>query len=180
MPRFSERKLQWADVIGRFEARQYLDHLRNALGIIGLVKDEGAKLWEGDSNQRKNWERYCADLLSFLNTLGQRRDLRQQDLGTAMREFIQEFEHSTARMYQMLYGVVAAPDSDKEVREIVDWFYLAYVASTYALVSAWTDDKQETASLRTIVDVATGEVREEGTRTEKRVPKRYRKSTKRL
>ena len=83
-------------------------------------------------------------------------------------------------MYQMLYESVADPDSDEGVREIMDWFNLAYIASTYALASAWIDDKQENASLRTILNLTTGEVREEGTRIEMQVPRKYRKSTKRL
>ena len=180
MPRFSERQLQWRNIVGRFEAYPYSHHLHNALGIVGRLKDEGARYWDEDSQQFKNWQRYCTDVWSFLNNLGQRRDLRQQGLETAMREFIQEFEHSIGRMYQMLYGSVPDPDSDDGVREIMDWFNLAYIASTYALVSAWIDDKQENASLRTILNLTTGEVREEGTRIEMQVPRKYRKSTKRL
>ena len=97
-----------------------------------------------------------------------------------MREFIQVFEHSTGRMYQMLYGRVAQADGDKGLPNVMDWFNLTYLASTYTLVSAWIDDKQENISLTTIVDLTTGDVRQEGTRTKMRVPKKYQNSTKRL
>ena len=97
-----------------------------------------------------------------------------------MREFIQEFEHSTERMKQMLYGAVVDPDNDEDVRQIRDLFNLAYRLSTYALASARINDKHEDVSLRTIVDLTSGEVRQEGTRTKMRVPRKYQKSTRRV
>ena len=97
-----------------------------------------------------------------------------------MREFIQEFEHSTLRMHQMLYGPVSDPENDEGVKQIVILFNLVYLSSTYALLSAWIDDKQETNSLTTTVNLSTGEVRQEGTRSEMQVPRKYRRSTKRL
>ncbi len=97
-----------------------------------------------------------------------------------MREFIQEFEHSTGRMYQMLYGAVADPENDEGVREIMDWFNLVYLSSTYALVSAWINDKRENVSLRTIVNLTTGELSQEGTRTEMTVPRKYQRATKKF
>ena len=181
--RFSERQLQWTDIIGRFEAQPYLLHLRNALGTINLLEEEGARFWRRESERFKTWQSYCTKLRSFLNNLSQRRDLCQQGLETAMREFIQEFEHSTGRLYQMLYGPVAESGSDDGVKEITDWFNLVgvvYLASTYALVSAWIDDKQEPSSLSTTINLTTGEMKTEGTRIQMRVPTKYRKSTKRL
>ena len=180
MPRYSERQLQWRDILGRFEAYPCAHHLHNALDIVDRLKDEGAKYWDEDSQELKSWQRYCTAVWSFLNNLGQRRDLRQQSLETAMREFIQEFEHSIGRMCQMLYGAVADSDRDEGVREIVDLCNLAYIASTYALVSGWISDKQENASLSIIVNLNSGEVREKGTRTEMQVPRKYRRSTKLL
>ena len=97
-----------------------------------------------------------------------------------MREFVQEFEHSTERMYQMLYAVVADPDKDEDVKQMVDRFNLVNRSSAYALVSAWVDDKHENISMRIIIDRTTGRVREDGTRTEMQVPSKYRKSPKRF
>ena len=97
-----------------------------------------------------------------------------------MREFIQMFEHSTRRMHQMLYGAVTDPDRDEGFRIIMDMFNLVYLASTYALVSAWIDDKQDENSLRITINLTTGEEKWEGTFTEMRVPRRYRASTNRL
>ena len=183
MPRFSKRQLQWTDIIGRFEGSSYFHHLRNALGTINLLEEEGAKFWQRESKRFKTWQSYCTKLRSFLSNLHQRRDLCKQGLETAMREFIQEFEHSTGGLYEMLYGTVAEPGSDEGIKKITDWFSLvgvAYLASTYALVSAWNDDKQEPSSLSTIINLTTGEMKTEGTRTPMRVPKKYQKSTRRL
>ena len=96
-----------------------------------------------------------------------------------MREFIQEFEHSTHRMYQLLYQTLD-PDNDEAVREIMGLFNWAYRFSTYALVSAWIDDKQEDNSRRTSIDPTTGEVRQEGALTKRSVPREYKHTTKRL
>ena len=180
MPRYNERQLQWMDIIGRFEAQSHSDHFRNARGLIDRLKDEGARFFDRDSEQLHSWQRYCSVLLTFLNNLSRRRDLEKQSLETAMREFIQEFEHSTLRMYQMLYGAVAEPDNNEDVRQTMDWFNLAYHSSTYALVSAWLDDKHEDISLRTTIDLTSGEVRQEGTRTPMQVPRKYQRSTKRF
>ena len=180
MPRYKERRLQWTDIIGRFEAQSHSDHFRNARGLIDRLKDEGARFFDKDSEQLHSWQRYCSVLLTFLNNLSRRRDVEKQSLEIAMREFIQEFEHSTERMKQMLYGAVVDPDNDEDVRQIRDLFNLAYRLSTYALASARINDKHEDVSLRTIVDLTSGEVRQEGTRTKMRVPRKYQKSTRRV
>ena len=80
----------------------------------------------------------------------------------------------------MLYGRVVEADGGESLRSVMDWFNVTYLASTYALVSAWIDDKQENISLSIRVDLTTGNVRQEGTRTKMRVPKKYQSSTRRL
>ena len=180
MPRYEERPLQWTDVLGRFESRSHSDHLRNALGLVGRLKDEGARLFGKDSKQLRRWQGGCSELLIFLNTLGRRRDSEKQSLETAMREFIQEFEHSTERIQQMLYGAGMDSEKKEDVRQIMDLVNLAFRSSTYALVSAWIDDKHDDVSLVTTIDLTAGEVRQEGKRTPMRVPAKYKKSTKRL
>ena len=180
MPRYEEHPLQWTDVIGRFEGRSHSDHLRDALGLVGRLKDEGARLFDKDSKQLRRWQGGCSGLLTFLNTLGRRRDVEKQGLETVMREFIQEFEHSTERMEQMLYGAVVDPDNNESVRQIRDLINLSYRASTYALLSAWIDDKHDDISLVTTIDLTTGKVRQEGKRTPMQVPAKYKRSTKRF
>ena len=180
MARFADRPLQWSDVIGRFEAKSSAEHAHNALGLIGRLKDEGRQFWETDSKELDNWHRYCHVMWVFLNSLRKRRDVDEQSLKTAMREFVREFEHSTQRMYQMMYGQVTDPDNDDRVREMMTWFSLGFQTSVYALLSAWSEDKQETNTLTTTVDLTTGEMRQQGTRTEMQVPKRLKKFTKNL
>ena len=180
MARFADRPLQWSDVIGRFEAKSSAEHARNALGLIGRLTDEGRKFWDTDSKELAKWQLYCHVMWEFLNTLRKRRDVDKQSLETAMREFVREFEHSTLRMYQMVYGQVTDPDSDDRVREMMTWSSLVFQASVFALLSAWSEDKQETNTLTTTVDLTTGEVRQHGTRTKMRVPRRLKKFTKGL
>ena len=180
MARFADRRLQWIDIIGRFEANPSSHHIHDAFSFIGRLKDEGRSFWAKDPEQLLKWQEYCSVLWEFINNLSRRRDVEKQNLATTMREFIQEFEHSTGRMYQMLYGAVPNPDNDESLDRIFAWFDLVFRASTYALVSAWIPDKQESNSLRTTVNLTTGEVRQEGTRSEMKVPGKYRNSTKRL
>ena len=179
MPRFEERKLQWMYAFGRFEDNAYSDHARNARGFIQRLKGEGDRFLKRESEQLQRWNDGCTDLLDLLKDLPQRRDLKQEGLETAMREFIQEFEHSTHRMYQLLYQALD-PDDDEAVRKIMDLFNWAYRLSTYALVSAWIDDKQEDNSLRTIINLTTGEVKREGVLTKRPLPGKYKHAAKRL
>lgn len=178
MSRYRGRNLQWMDIVGRFEAKPSSTHLCNALGLLEMLSDKGKSFWDRDSEQFRKWHLYSFELRTFLKNLRQRREVEEQPLEIAMREFVQEFEHSTLRMHQMLYGAVADPESDERVKQMINWFNLIYLSSTYALLSAWIDDKQESNSLTTIVDLTTGEVRQEGDRTEMRVPRKYRRATK--
>lgn len=180
MPRYEERPIEWSDVIGRFEALPSSHHARNALGIIGRLGDEGANYWNSDSNELSNWNRYCTVLWTFINDLSERRDLKKQSLETAMREYIQEFEHSRARLIQLLYGTVDYTESNASILKIFELLHWAYLASTYALVSYWIEDKQEHVSLTTTINLTTGETRQEGKRIEMRVPRKYRRATKRI
>ena len=177
MPRFKDRKLQLMDIVDRFEAVPSSTHTHNALGIIGRLKDDGADFWGEDSKQLHRWKDYCMNLWVFLNRLGTRKDLQKQELATALREFIQEFEHSTAGMYEMLYGTSEDPDNNPKMREILEWFNLVYRLSTYSLISTWIDDKTEDVFTEISVNLATGERSEKTTRTPMQVPRKYRHRT---
>ena len=120
---------------------------------------------------------------NFINRLGTRRDIGQQNLPTAFREFIQEFEHSTERMCQVLHSRPGTSDSDPDVEKIHRWCDLVFRLATYALVSSWIDDKTEerVTNIRTTMNLTTGQTtKEEEHRTTKamHVPKRYRRATK--
>ena len=174
MPRFKERQLQLVDLIGRFEANPSSTHVRDALSAISRLKDDGAKFWNEDSQELRRWREYCDVLWTFLNsTLGQRRHLEKQDLATALREFIQEFEHSTGRMYQMLYS----RSNDLDIEHTLHWFDLVYRFSTYALISFWFDDKTEENSVKITINTTTWKTTQKWTRNEMQVPKQYRRAT---
>ncbi len=75
--------------------------------------------------------------------LGNRRFNQKQDLETALREFIGEFEHSTHGMFEMLYATSDNVDSDPCIRKMLSLFELVYRSSTYAILSYWLDEKHE-------------------------------------
>ncbi len=179
-PRFKERRPQSMDFVGRFEAKPSSIHTYNALAAIGRLKDDGANFWEEGSDQLSRWKGACTVLWTFLNTLGTRRDIEKQDLTVVLREFIQEFEHSTWRMYQMLYGVFDDPDDNTALKQILDWFDLLYRLSTYAVISSWIDDKTEQVSVHITANLTTGDRTEQWTRNEMRVPKNYRHASRDL
>ena len=165
MARYSKRQLRLSDTLGRFGDKPSSHHVYNALGLLYRLRDEGSNYWDRDSLQLANWQRYCNVLLAFINSLSERRDLNKQNLETVMREYIKEFEHSRARMNQMLYGVANNIESDEGVRQINELFHWAYLASTYALVSSWIDDMQEEVSVTITINLTTGEEKEEWNRT---------------
>ena len=180
MPRFKQRQLQWTDIIERFEAKSHSERARHARGMIERLRSEGDRFLEGKPDQLRRWCHYCTQLLHFLRDLDLRRDSEQQDLETAMREFIQEFEHSTNRMSQILYGALTDPDSNEAAQQIMTLFESLYRVSTYAVVSAWIADKHEETTYRIRVNLTTGDVKDDVTHIPMRIPKKYQKSTKRL
>ena len=82
----------------------------------------------------------------IVTDLGNRRFNQKQDLATALREFIAEFEHSTYGMFKMLYGTSDDADSDPNVRAMLTLFELVYRSSTYAILAYWLDEKHEEKS----------------------------------
>ena len=181
MPRFDERPLRWIDVIDRFESQSAGLRLRDARGVIERIKDEGTKFFGKNSEELDKWQKECSVLLNFLDDLWQRRDSEKQNLETAMREFIGAFEHSEGRMEQMLYKFSTDLNDSESVRRTVSLIDVAYRASTYALLSAWIPDKHDdVSSLVTVVDLSTSKITQKGKRKEMRVPKKYKRNTKRF
>ena len=179
--RFNERHGRLIDYVDRFEAKPSSTHARDALAAIGRLKDDGAGFWDEGSRQLTRWRHYCTVLCTFLNSdLGRRRHLEKQKLATALREFIQEFEHSIGGMDEMLYGISDAPDDNPELERMFRWFEVVYRFSTYAIISFWIDDKTEHNSFKITMKPATREHREEWTREEMKVPKEYRRATRKL
>ena len=179
--RFNERKFKLIDLVDRFEAEPSSTHARNALAAIGRLKDEGAGFWDEGSNQLTRWRHYCTVLDQFINAeLGRRRHMEKQDLSTALREFIQEFEHSIGGMYEMLHGISGDPDDNPKLEPMLRWFELVYRFSTYAIVSFWIDDKTEHNSVKITMKPATRECKTEWAREEMKVPREYRHATRKL
>ncbi len=145
--RFASRSVEFFDLIQRFEAKSSQIHVIGAQGAIERLRQEGDGFWSEDQKQLKRWQDYCNVLWTFVVTdLGNRRFNEKQDLETALREFIDEFEHSTHGMFEMLYGTSEYPDSDPNVRKMFTLFELVYRASTYAILAYWLDEKHEEKS----------------------------------
>lgn len=106
--------------------------------------------------------------------------MEKQEVTTTLREFIQEFEHSTGRMCEMLYGTSDDPDNNPEFMQVLDWFDLIYRYSTFGIISYWIDDKTEEHSMAISINPATGERREKWTSKEMKVPRKYRRAAKTL
>ncbi len=179
--RFDERNLKLIDLIGRFEADPSSTHAYNALSAIGRLKDDGAIFWKEGSSELTRWRRACTELWQFINAeLGRRRHIEKQNLATALREFIQEFEHSIGGMYEMLYGISDGPDDNPDLERMFRWFEVVYRISTYAIISFWIPDKTERNSVKITTNFTTGKCRAEWTREEMKVPKEYRRATRKL
>lgn len=142
--RFANRSLELFDVIHRFEAKPVSVHLRTAQGVIERLRDEGSHFWSEDEKQLGKWRKYCDELWNFIVTdLGNRRHIQKEDLQTALREFISEFEHSVHGMHEMLYGTFEGADPDSRIRNCLQWVEVVYRASTYAILSYWIDEKHD-------------------------------------
>ena len=166
------------DLIPRFEAASTAEHVYNAISAIQRLDEEGKSLCQEGSKELSRWQRGCNDLLNIINGLWKRRRVEKHDLPTALREFMQEFEHTTHRILQIL---CQRPD-DRE--RIGLWCDFIYRLSTYALVSFWIDDKTEEMTIRIEMtfDRTTGKTvtLEKTTRKPIPVPKRYQEAAKRL
>ena len=154
--RFKNRHLELLDIVDRFESSPASRHARDARGVIERVRDEGSAFWEEGSSQLKRWRDYCNVLWTFIHTsLGERRHLKKQDVAEALREFFQEFEHSTHGMYEMLYGTSDDPENDPRIKQVLDWFPLIFRCATYAITSFWLDDKTEEILTEISINLAT-------------------------
>ena len=181
--RYRNRRPQLLDLVPRFEGEPSRVHVRNALGATGRLKDDGTAFWSEGAPQLEKWRYECDELMKFIGqSLGERRHLDKQDLSTALREFVQMFEHSQWRLDQLLQS----GPSEEDRQRILRWCDLVYRLSTYALIAFWIDDKTEHVSTRISmrVDRTTGDVTEQSMETEvtkkMAVPKKYKKATERF
>lgn len=172
--RYKERSLQLIDVVGRFEAKSSAEHRYSAIATLQRLRADGRGYWKSDPQALERWNRGCNVLFEFLNTLGAR---RKQPLAKVMREFVQEFEHSVGRMYQLLFSA-SAPEGEAARERFLSWVEFAYRLSTYAILSSWIEDKKEETTLRTEINLRTGEVTQTGSHKPMTVPKKHRKATK--
>ena len=177
MVSFEKRPLEWIDVNPRFEGGSMSDHVRNAVAHIQRLEVDGAELFGRDSERFERWQRACKELEGHIRSLGVNRG---RDLATSLREFIHSFEHATERMYQIVHGISDSAKSDMSVRQMLARFDLVYKLSTYAIIFSYIPDRIATSTLRTTINLTTGEQRREGEYIEPRVPKTYRHAARKI
>ena len=176
--RFKERYAQHLfQNMDRFEGHLHL-HGRNALGVIGRIKNDGYRYFEKESGQLKRWQDYCNELWGFLARDLPERKHEEQDLTTVLREYFQEFEHSSSRLDEMIHQVALDRNDESIVADLWDWLALAFRNSVYAIVACWTPDKKQTATVHMEINITTGKTTQEWTREEMVVPKKYKRRTK--
>ena len=182
--RYSKRRVDLRDLVPRFEKEPSSTHVRNACAVIERLRDEGKTLWPEGSKELSRWQKGWTELWWFMNRLGERRHIKKQDLPTALREFIQEFEHTTERMFQVLHSQPDASIRDSNVETISHWCDFAFRCATYAVVAFWIDNKTEEriTSIEMEIDCTRGQTTrtkvEQWVKPMPRVPKKYRRATK--
>ena len=177
MTRFSNRPLEWMDVLHRFDEQSSSLHVRYAISYIDRLASDGARLLRDQPSQADRWRQGCQKLKDYIHNL---RIMENHDLATALREFIQEFEHTTFRIYQIRYGIADITDNNLSIPQLVAWFDLIYRTSTYAIIASYIPDKEETNTLVTHINLTTGTQTTTGEIIEPQVPKKYRKAAKPL
>ena len=180
VPRYRDRSLQVLDLIPRFESQSSAEHCRNAVAVIQRLRDDRRGYCQRNTEEDNKWMEVCNDLLSFLYETRLRREIRNQDLATAFREYLDTFEHSTKRIDQILHSKYAQRAGAPNPNAIHDWLDFAYRLSTYAILSTWIDDKTENRTATIQIDLASGKVKEEWSHDPMTVPRKYRPAAKEL
>ncbi|MCY4672545.1 MAG: hypothetical protein OXD43_02055 [Bacteroidetes bacterium] len=85
-------------------------------------QDDGRGYFAEDSDELSSWTKYCDVLIDFIMSgLNAKRGIENQELATVLREYIQEFEHSFARMHSMLYGIAYAKNDSSIIGDFFAW-----------------------------------------------------------
>ena len=104
MPRYRNRRLQLRDLVPRFESEPSAIHCRNAVAAIQRLRDDRREFCQDGSAQDTRWLEACDALHGLITGMSRTREIEGQSLAKAMREFVQEFEHSTKRIDQILHA----------------------------------------------------------------------------
>ena len=186
--RWKDRPLNAEVLVGRFEEQTTSELRRNAKGVIERLRDEGCNTcWKLDPDKAEQWHRYCTVLWEIIHALDAQKNLQNSGLTKVLREFIQEYEHTSYRLRQMLYGYDASDTKgDQEsLQKLEFWLTLVYRCATYAIVSTWIEDKDRELSTEITMkfDLNVGTVSTTQTTTmhrDMRIPPEYRKASKPL
>jgi len=180
--RYKDRPIDLGTLVPRFDSEPFGTHVRNANALIERMAEEGNGLFGHDSPQSRRWKEGWEEVKQHISRLGQ---ADREEVPTVLREFIHTWEHLTERMDQMMFGLSDSPDTESDTgmnaSQVWAWTELTYRAATYAIVSAYIPDKQETSMVRIAINLATRKTTTTWERIKTaRVPRKYRHATKRL
>ena len=97
---------------------------------IERLREEGTGFWKEKPKQLPHWISFCDESWRSIDKLGERCDLKKQNLSAALREFFHEFKHSTERIYQMLYEV----SGHREIDTVIRWLDSTFRLSCHSVV----------------------------------------------
>ena len=146
--RFKNRKLSLFDIGDRFERESAQKHMHTARAAIERLRSDGREVLDDQTDQLSRWYHYCNVLLDFMNNLSRFYSIENQPLTTVLRRFIAEYEHSSHRIFRLLYGKRNA-ENEQLLQGIVDWMDVVYRYSTYAIIAYWIDEKHDDYAIHT-------------------------------
>lgn len=173
--RWDNRKvMDFSDLHGCFQDQAFGHLMRNAIGGIQRLRDDGRGYWSEDSKEGRRWRKACNRLWKFLERVDLRRS-RGEPLEEILREFFGEFEHQSDRLRQLLHQKQASETADKEREQASRWLEFIFRAATYAIVAAWFNYKRVNQTVYLTLNMTTGKWTERSEREEFRVPRQHRK-----
>lgn len=153
--RFRNRRIQMIDIVPRFEDKPASHHVRHAVGQIQRLALEGKSIIGDDFKKLDRWESACNEMLKHI---GKSQQQDRADLATALREFIIDFEHATARVHQMVFGARQdVPDDDSEPG-VLAWLEYTFRLTIYALLANYCEDKLDSTTYILSFDPAIGKI----------------------
>ena len=177
MTKYRERRPNMSDVIGLYEAYTAAEHTYDSIAAIERLRDEGLLIFRPGTGQRKRWERGCDELKGHVNAFYGSSSL---DLATVVREFIHEYEHTTQRMWQLLFSLPSDPDIDPKLQALRHWFELIFRKSIYAVTASQDPKKQDVTRISLSVNLSSGKTETDVTPAQMKVPPQYKHTTKKI
>lgn len=165
-----------SDFLGRFNEKSISELMRIAVAAIQRLRDDGRGIWIEGSDEDRKWQDSCNGLWHFLTAVeGRKRG--GDELSDVLREFVSLYEHSEARLRQLLFQKAGSRENDPQREQTTRWLAFIFRACTYAILAVWFDYKRETVAGQIHVRLSTGEVAQKWTHKPMQgTPRKHRRS----